>query len=150
MNKRPANRFVKHSAPRSDINRKTPGSMKIRIRGNSIRYRLTMSEVASFSASGLVEESTFFGDTTFRYILKSTPAIDSLHATFENNTIALWVPENDAKGWAASSRIGFSGTVALEKGGQLSLLLEKDFTCLDETGEDQSDNYPNPKTEEHE
>jgi hypothetical protein len=28
--------------------------------------------------------------------------------------------------------------------------LEKDFTCLDETGEDQSDNYPNPKTEERE
>jgi len=29
-------------------------------------------------------------------------------------------------------------------GVQLHLLLEKDFVCLDNTAEDQSDNYPNP------
>ncbi len=28
--------------------------------------------------------------------------------------------------------------------GKLFLLVEKDFTCLDNVSEDQSDNYPNP------
>jgi len=28
--------------------------------------------------------------------------------------------------------------------GKLHLLVEKDFVCLDEVAEDQSDNYPNP------
>jgi hypothetical protein len=32
----------------------------------------------------------------------------------------------------------------MENGKELFLLLEKDFVCLDETIEDQSDNYPNP------
>jgi len=107
-----------------------------------------MSEVASFSASGIVEESTFFGDSAFWYILKSSPAIDGLHATFENNTIAMLVPEKEARAWASSTRIGFEGSVPLKDGQQLSLLLEKDFTCLDETGEDQSDNYPNPRAKD--
>jgi hypothetical protein len=36
-------------------------------------------------------------------------------------------------------RVGFEDTVD-----QLHLLVEKDFTCLDNVAEDQSDNYPNP------
>ena len=31
--------------------------------------------------------------------------------------------------------------------GDLHLLIEKDFTCLDNIEEDQSDNYPNPLAE---
>jgi hypothetical protein len=32
----------------------------------------------------------------------------------------------------------------LEDGTLLTLLIEKDFACLDHVDEDQSDNYPNP------
>jgi hypothetical protein len=38
-----------------------------------------------------------------------------------------------------TERIGFENNY-----GGLFLLVEKDFTCLDEVAEDQSDNYPNP------
>jgi hypothetical protein len=31
-----------------------------------------------------------------------------------------------------------------DKNGPVQLLVEKDFTCLDNVEEDQSDNYPNP------
>ena len=119
--------------------------MKIRIQDNSIRYRLTMSEVAAFSRDGVVESCTSFEQDEFRYVLKTKSHITGLTATFENNTITMWVPAKDARGWAKSTEIGFSNTVALEGGKELSLLLEKDFACLDETGEDQSDNYPNPR-----
>ena len=35
--------------------------------------------------------------------------------------------------------VGFDGI-----SGQVKLLIEKDFVCIDNTDEDQSDNYPNP------
>jgi len=119
--------------------------MKIRIKGNSIRYRLTMSEVEAFGKTGVVSECTSFGKNTFYYALKADPGIKALSASFDNNTITLMLPEAEARGWAASSEIGFRNTLNLDGGGQLSLLLEKDFTCMDETEEDQSDNYPNPR-----
>ena len=39
---------------------------------------------------------------------------------------------------------GFQHKQALSNGKELFLLVEKDFVCLDNTFEDQSDNYPNP------
>ena len=56
----------------------------------------------------------------------------------------MYLPEKDKLVWKKSDRVGFQHTMALEKGKELFLLLEKDFVCLDETIEDQSDNYPNP------
>jgi hypothetical protein len=41
--------------------------------------------------------------------------------------------------FAETDKVGFEG-----KHGALNLLVEKDFTCLDNVAEDQSDNYPNP------
>jgi hypothetical protein len=38
-----------------------------------------------------------------------------------------------------TDKVGYEGTH-----GNLHLLVEKDFTCLDNVAEDQSDNYPNP------
>ncbi len=110
-----------------------------------MRYRLTMSEVEAFSKNGFYEERTDFGAGQFRYAVKAAPGRAELSAIFEDNTITLMVPADTAAGWARSSRVGFSNDMALPDGQRLSLLLEKDFTCLDETGEDQSDNYPNPK-----
>jgi len=41
-----------------------------------------------------------------------------------------------------TERVGFENHY-----GALHLLIEKDFTCLDNVDEDQSDNYPNPLAE---
>ena len=43
--------------------------MKIRIKGNSIRLRLTKTEVDNFAANGFVEEKTEFGNNYFLYIV---------------------------------------------------------------------------------
>ncbi|MBU2907350.1 hypothetical protein KO529_21290 [Arenibacter algicola] len=118
--------------------------MKIRIKGNSIRYRLTKSEVATFCAVGFYEEQTEFKDHIFKYVLRSKENISHLEADFKNDTIIMYLPEKDKLVWKKSDRVGFQHTMALEKGKELFLLLEKDFVCLDETIEDQSDNYPNP------
>ena len=106
-----------------------------------------MSEVDTFSRTGLYEERTSFGQNEFIYSLKAMPGVDALKATFNEGTITLMVPEKQAREWAGNNRVGFSHTQELPGGNSLALLLEKDFACLDETGEDQSDNYPNPKAQ---
>ena len=89
---------------------------------------------------------TDFGHSMFTYVLKAKKGIDALEASFEENTITLFLGDKKLSEWATSDRIGFSDTLDLPNGKQLSLLLEKDFACLDNTIEDQSDNYPNPKS----
>lgn len=47
--------------------------------------------------------------------------------------------------WHEVERVGFDGVVETAAGNQLYLILEKDFVCMEETVEDKSDNYQNPK-----
>jgi hypothetical protein len=112
--------------------------MKIRIKGNSLRYRLTRTEVERFTRDGYLEDSTDFGPAQLTYSLQKTAA-GQLWAFYENNNITLYMPDWMTKEWATTERVGFDNT---ENG--LYLLIEKDFMCLDMVAEDQSDNYPNP------
>lgn len=119
--------------------------MKIRIKGNFVRYRLTKTEVDTFCSTGYYEESTQFRDKKLTYALKSKEGISCLDADFNGDTITLFLSIEEQKTWATSKRVGFKDTVATGNGQSLQLLLEKDFVCLDEVEEDQSDNYPNPR-----
>ncbi|MDL5512258.1 hypothetical protein QSE00_10560 [Arenibacter sp. M-2] len=121
--------------------------MKIRIKGNSIRYRLTKTEVTKFCNVGFYEEMTEFKDGIFKYVLQSKVNISHLEADFRNGSIVMFLPERDKLVWKNTDLVGFRHTMAMENGKELFLLLEKDFVCLDETMEDQSDNYPNPLIE---
>lgn len=118
--------------------------MKIRIKGNFVRYRLTRSEVEKLAAEGFISEETHFPNGVFVYTLQSVPGLDHLSAECKNNTIAMFFPESERMNWYHSERVGYSHSLLLPDGTKLELLLEKDFVCLDETVEDQSDNYPNP------
>lgn len=120
--------------------------MKIRIKGNSIRLRLTKSDVDRFDKEGMVEERTDLGNVTFGYVLQRSNEVDQLTASFSDGKIIMYVPESWAQEWTTTDRVGFDSHVSLGNGveGGLYLLLEKDFKCLDETVEDQSDNYDNP------
>jgi hypothetical protein len=55
-----------------------------------------------------------------------------------NNKIIVFMPYSCCEEWLETDRVGF------EQKGSLYLLIEKDFQCLDNVAEDQSDNYPNP------
>lgn len=113
--------------------------MKIRIKGNSIRYRLTKSDVANIIKDGRLEERTEFGQgNALVYVLQTTTDYD-LSVTFHDNHITLFVPHSMMQRLADTDEVGFEN-----EQGKLFLLVEKDFTCLDNVAEDQSDNYPNP------
>ncbi len=112
--------------------------MKIRIKGNSLRYRLTKSDIEHFSQDGYIEETIYFGTQKLIYALQCYQE-EELTADFNDQKIVLYVPDYMAKEWTTTDRVGFENS-----NGALYLLIEKDFKCLDNVAEDQSDNYPNP------
>ncbi|WP_405380083.1 DUF7009 family protein [Maribacter sp. LLG6340-A2] len=119
--------------------------MKIRIKGNSVRFRLTQSEVKALSENGEIYDHTNFGKSEFKYGVVLTDGIPNLETSFKDNCIILKMPSALGKKWYNNEIVTYDHTVATSNGETLYLLLEKDFTCLDNTLEDQSDNYPNPK-----
>lgn len=119
--------------------------MKLRIKGNSLRIRLTRTEVKTLSETGFLEEKTEFPSGTFRYAVRSVASIPEMSANLENGSVILDVPSQFVASWYEANTVGMKSMQQLPGGQILSLLLEKDFVCLDDTEEDQSDNYQNPK-----
>lgn len=68
-----------------------------------------------------------------------------LRASFDNNTITITLSQPEVDTWVASEQVGIKGNLTLENGDKLSILVEKDFKCLTERSEDESDMFPNPK-----
>lgn len=118
--------------------------MKIRIKGNSIRIRVTKSEVERLATEGFVEEYTSFIDNRFVYALQRSADLNELSAAYCGNKITVFVPAAFADEWSQNDLVGCSAQMRLNERESLFLLLEKDFACLDNTLEDQSDNYSNP------
>ena len=120
--------------------------MKIRIKGNSVRFRLTKTEVSDFETHGVYRSETKLLGGVFRYRLQKTDEYNELAAEWipSNNEIVFFMPIRIAEEWTQSDEVGFQNNFVLPDGTELFLLVEKDFVCLDNTFEDQSDNYPNP------
>ena len=118
--------------------------MKIRIQRNSLRFRLSKTDIEKLSNDGYLEEVTPFGHADFIYAVTRSAGASELSATFENGKILLQIPQIFTDGWADNNVIGHSGEMHIANGDVLKLLIEKDFKCLDNVTEDQSDNYENP------
>ena len=118
--------------------------MKLRIKGNSLRIRLTKTEVNTLANTGYLEEQTLFANNKFVYALQRVENGNELSATLDANKITMFVPAALIKDWPENNVTGFNSNMPLTENKSLYLLLEKDFICLDETTEDQSDNYGNP------
>jgi hypothetical protein len=119
--------------------------MKLRIHGNSLRLRLSQSEVAQFSKTGFVEDSVqFTPGVSFAYTLESSSSIRASQVSFQNGWLKFQVPAAVGVEWFTTERVGISGDQPLESGRHLSILIEKDFQCLHGDLERDPDAYPNP------
>ena len=119
--------------------------MKLRIKGNSLRIRLTKTEVSTITTTGYLEEETLFGSSNkLVYALQRVDAGNELTAILEQHKITMFVPSALTKDWPVNNVISFEANMPIADNKTLYLLLEKDFVCLDHTTEDQSDNYENP------
>ena len=124
--------------------------MKLRIRDNSIRLRLTQTEVDTVRVDALVRGRVIFaGSNTFEYVLESSPATVKPEAHFSNNALTVRIPENDIQQWSTTEQVSIAAEQILDGGGHLKILIEKDFACLaPRDGEDEGDMYPHPQQEE--
>jgi hypothetical protein len=118
--------------------------MKLPIKGNSLRIRLTRSEVNKLADTGYLQEQTIFPNNTFIYALQSDENTGALFATLDDYKITMHIPASFIKSWPQNDIVGIDATMPFFEDNSLYLLVEKDFVCLDETSEDQSDNYENP------
>jgi len=118
--------------------------MKIRIKGNSLRLRLSQSEVKEFASNGLVSDSISFGNSKLIYTLESVDT-QNVKAEFHKENITVSVPKEIAKEWAETDRVGFEEFQAIDYNEKLYLLVEKDFQCLIPRKEDESDLFENPR-----
>lgn len=118
--------------------------MKLRIKGNSLRLRLTRSEVSELCSSGYLEEHISFGSNELIYSLLSDENIRELSAGFSGSKIIVVIPSTLIQNWRDNEIISFDSVISLNENEKLYILVEKDFQCLEKTTEDQSDNYENP------
>lgn len=123
--------------------------MKLRIQNDSIRLRLTRSEIDELQSGGLVSASTHFpGGMALRYSVESSPAAVTLSASFSDNAVLVSIPETQVLGWAGSEQVGLEEQQLLAGGDRLHVLVEKDFHCLSpRAGEDESDMFPHPEAD---
>lgn len=112
--------------------------MKLRIKSDSLRYRLTRSDVTTLAKEGYLEDQINFAGNPLIYAVQLTDG-EVLTSSYIDNKITLSMARKMVIELIDTDKVGFSN-----HDGALHLLIEKDFTCLDNVDEDQSDNYPNP------
>lgn len=120
--------------------------MKIRLQGNSIRYRLRQPEVSRFEQEGIVEEIVQLGPGSTQQLSFSLRLTDAENVTVvqEGNGICIGLPYRAAERWTSSDLVGLEAIVDLGNGTDLKVLVEKDFACLDRGEEDNAGAYANP------
>ncbi|MDH3266138.1 MAG: hypothetical protein OEM25_04150 [Gammaproteobacteria bacterium] len=123
--------------------------MKLRIRDNSVRVRLSQSEVNSLHRDGVVSARIGFpGAREFQYVVESNPAVVSPGVFLSNCILTVRLPELTVHTWATTKQVTIEGEQPLEDGEIVRVLIEKDFACLaPRDGEDDSDMYPHPNAD---
>lgn len=119
--------------------------MKLRIRGNSLRLRLSRSEVEAFDKEGLVEDSVRFGPGARLVYALERSVEGALSARLQDGRVSVTIPSELAGSWCRTDQVGLEAEQPTGDGETLRILVEKDFTCLKtRSGEDESDAFPNP------
>lgn len=119
--------------------------MKLRIRGNSIRLRLSQGEVARLAEVGRVDDAIVFGPAQQLAYSLVAGDVSAPRAVLEGSAIVVTLGREHARAWASSDEIGIEAAHDLGNGATLSILIEKDFACLvPREGEDDGDAFPNP------
>jgi len=113
--------------------------MKIRILDNHIRLRLEPDEVELVASGQTLRSVTRFpSGAAFGYQLAGGGNVP--HADFENGTISILLPLLQLKHWATDQRaVSIRESIA---GSCLTILVEKDFECLEpRPGESQKNRF---------
>lgn len=121
--------------------------MKLRLLGNKIRFRLSQPEVLALKEIKFVQSTLMinpFENNNFKYSVHCDEEINEVKATFQNNELRVEIPGSQVYSWADSDDVGIVEGFRGNSGEEIIILVEKDFQCLSERGEDESELYNNP------
>jgi hypothetical protein len=121
--------------------------MKLRIKGNSLRLRISRSEVTRLLDGDCLEETIQFAPEVlakFTFALQQDRSVGRPTVQYTENRVAVLIPADQAKAWGVTDQVGIAEDISLGNLGSLALLIEKDFACLDRSDEDNLDTFPNP------
>lgn len=120
--------------------------MKLRIQGNSLRLRITPSEMIRLMEKGRIAETIHFGvddNARLTYALEHGEQGQPIAVRQGTQEIAVVISLRDALRWSSTTEIGLYGEVPTADG-RLSVAIEKDFACLDKSDEENADRFQNP------
>ena len=121
--------------------------MKLRIKGDTVRFRVSPSGVKSLMREGSLTSQIRFSLHPNRSLLYSLVLDENIHeptVSFAGNEITARLPRGEAVHWASTDAVGLSREIQLDESSVLTLLVEKDFACLDLSDVENEDTYPNP------
>jgi hypothetical protein len=123
--------------------------MKLRIKDNSIRFRLLRTEVQTLAEIGRVVSHTLLSDTEpdgrFSYSIEHSIHCKRITAEQNGFAIRIIVPTEDIVAWANSDgAVGLYAEQAVYGGETLQITVEKDFACIDRSDTDNVDTFDNP------
>jgi hypothetical protein len=115
--------------------------MKLRLKGNSVRLRLSSADVEKFGTTGIVTETVHFGASKLTYSLETNSKAKTIAAHFADNRITVLIPVSTAKKWVDSEQISLMCEQSIESGvsgNELEILIEKDLACHDKNNSSDS------------
>ena len=125
--------------------------MKLRIKGNSMRLRVSRSELARLLNGERIEDTIHFSaaatDSHLTYGLQFIAQTAPISVEWEPQSATVLLSEEQMTCWAMETQVGIYATVDLGLNGLLDVLVEKDFACLDRSDEENSDTFANPESE---
>jgi hypothetical protein len=121
--------------------------MKLRIKENSLRYRVSRSDLVRLMQSGRIEETIRFApqpDATLTYALECPSAQKEMPVRYQVQKVTVLLSLEEARRLSEGDEVGLYYTCDFGDGEVLELVVEKDFACLKDTDADNEDAFPNP------
>lgn len=126
--------------------------MKLRLRDDTIRLRLTRNEVDSLAEHGRLEAETRLAGTRLVYAVEAAETTTAPEARLalasRRAELVVRLSRDRVRTWASGDEVGLYGTQEIPgTGDTLSLSVEKDFRCLQprDEAEDPPDAFPHPR-----
>ncbi|POY35462.1 hypothetical protein C3K47_15490 [Solitalea longa] len=117
--------------------------MKIRIKANTIRFRLDKNDILLINESGHTKEETSIANGKLHFCIKSKP-IETAVIKLDPFSVHLLVPETQLLNWSKSDENGLYLSLKNDDQSELKIAIEKDYKCLTERNEDETASFDNP------
>ena len=121
--------------------------MKLRLKGSTLRLRVTRSELVRLQAGQRIEETVLFpnsSDASLRYTLEVGSHSQPVQVAMLSYQIVVSISEDQLTSWSGEHQVGIYASLPVSEETNLEVAIEKDFACLDLSDRDNQDTFANP------